>query len=91
MVEEERKDPAELQRTFNSLAGLLQEPEARRQLKQDPKGFLESEGMADVPEAAATALSDLTPPELELFAKVQAKLGDIPADVPGGDEICIIF
>ena len=91
MMEEERKDPAELQRAFNRLAGLLQEPEARRQMKDNPKGFLESKGMAAVPDAAASALSDLTPPELELFARVQAKLGDLPADLPGGGEVCIIF
>ena len=90
-MEEERQDPAELQQVFNRLAGLLQEPDARRQMKQDPKGFMESQGMVGVPDAAVTALSDLTPPELELFARVQAKLGDVPANLPGGVEVCIMF
>lgn len=91
MMEEERQDPAELQQAFNRLAGLLREPEARRRMRDDPKGFLESEGMAGVPDAAVTALSDLSPPELELFARVQAKLEDVPANLPGGVEVCILF
>lgn len=90
-MEEERKDPAELQQAFNRLAGLLKEPEARRQMTEDPKAFLESKGVAGVPDAAVAALSDLTPPELELFARVQAKLGDVPANLPGGVEVCIMF
>ena len=88
---EQGRGPAELQRAFNDLAGLLEKPDARGQLKKDPKAFLESKGITGVPDEAAEALSELSPPEMELFARVQRKLGDAPLRIPGGEEVGIIF
>lgn len=91
MEESARPDPAELQKSFNRLAGLLRQPEARERLRSDPAEFLRSNDVQGLPEAAVNVLTTLTPPELELFSKVQGKLGDVPNEVPGGSEVCIIF
>lgn len=91
MEETSRPDPAELQESFSRLAGLLRQPDARQRLRSDPGEFLRSNDVHGLPEAAVNALTSLTPQELELFSKVQGKLADVPNDVPGGLEVCIIF
>lgn len=91
MQNDGQPDPARLQQAFNRLADVLRQPQARQRLRDDPRGFLASSGIEDLPEAAVTALTDLTPQELELFSRVHAKLADVPGGVPGGYEACIIF
>lgn len=91
MEETARPDPAQLQQSFTRLAGLLRQPDARQRLRSDPAEFLRSNDVQGLPEAAVNALTSLSPQELELFSKVQGRLADVPNDVPGGSEVCIIF
>jgi hypothetical protein len=84
----DRIDPRELQGSFDRLADLLL---FRVRFSEDPRAALEHYEVEGVPAAAVEVLAGMSPEELELFAQVQKKLGDVPEAIPGGFEICLIF
>lgn len=91
MAQQERRDPAEMQRGMNRLAEQLREPKARQQLRDDPRGFLASNDIQAVPDAAVDALADLSTQELELFSKVHSKLARLSDDQLGDSGMGIVF
>jgi hypothetical protein len=84
----DRVEPQELQESFDRMAELLL---FRQRLSEDPRGALEQYEVAGIPPAAMEVLAAMSPEELELFARVQTKLGRIPGEIPGGREVCLIF
>lgn len=91
MPQQGRPDPANMQRDMDRLADQLREPKARQRLRDDPRGFLESNDIQAVPGAAVDALADLSPQELELFSKVHSKLAHLSDDVLGESGVGIVF
>jgi hypothetical protein len=73
-------DPRELQESFDRLADLLL---FRERFGEDPQATLERYEVRGVPESAVEALADLSPEELELFARVHRKLDGIQDEISG--------
>lgn len=91
MQEQGRPDPAEMQRGMNRLAEVLRDPQDRKRLKDDPRGFLARNDIQAVPDAALDALADLSPQELELFAQVHSKLARVSDEILEEGGVGIVF
>lgn len=76
-------DARAMQEGLTRLADLLLFPE---RFSESPGAALEAYGITGVPDEALRAIADLSPDELRLFARVQARLADVPMG-----ESCLLF